>query len=296
MNNTRNRRSVISKNLHAQRAITANDIKTYVSQYNALFSDIYNKLLVKLQDRTDNISNFIVFVAESIKIISEEAASLHGYQKKELAIDLVKSVVESMPIDEEDKNVLRNFVYPSLDNTVDLFIAAGKGYLFLKKVEEEIEAECAKCQTKCSNIKCAGCRHNKAIRRSILLDVPRTGEGVVYLEQLTDVVYSNLRDMLSKKQVTVNNIIGIVTLAMQLVQQYGTLNGVEKKQVVVNAITRVVDEIPMNESDRIAVKAVVATTLSKTIDYVIAIANGEIDLFGQIEEGVARCKVMCGCN
>jgi hypothetical protein len=289
----------MNKNLHANKLISAEDIQKYCQEYNELFTDLFNKLLVRVKDKTDDVHNFIVFVSEAIKLLSDEAVELHGYQKKEMVIDLVKGVVETMPIDDEDKEKLKCFVFPSLDNTIDLFIAAAKGYLFLQKVEDKIEEGCAKCQARCGGGQCIGCRKashqekKKGVNTS--LAAPRDGEGAVLVENLTTVVYDRLRGMITHKQVTVSNIVAIVTLAMQLVQQYVTLTGQQKKYIVIHVINKLVAEIPMSDDDRLAVQALVSTTLDKTIDYVISVATGEVDLLGQIEETVGRCKAMCGC-
>lgn len=298
-NNKRNSKALRNKvhNKYIEKIVDAQDIQEYFEQYNELFTELLNKLVAKLKTKTDDACNFVVFVAEAVKIISEEAMMLHGYQKKEMVIDLVKSVVETMDIDEVEKTKLRNFIFPSIDNTIDLFIAAAKGYLFLQKVEQDIDEGCAKCQASCSGGGCGGCKKtkNKAKKPVKTLHVLRDGEGGVYLEGLVDVVYGKLHTMITNKTITVSNVIAIVTLTMQLVQQYASLTGQEKKYIVIHVVTKLVNEIPMNEDDRFAVQAIVNTTLDKTIDYVVAVANGEIDLLGQIEETVGRCKAMCGC-
>lgn len=288
---------------HANKLAIADDIQEYCEEYNELFTELYNKLLARVKDRLDDANHFITFVGEAICLLSEEAVALHGYQKKELVIDLVKGVVNNMTISDEDKDGLRNFVFPTLDNTVDLFIAAAKGYLFFKKVEDAIDNGCTKCTARCGPNRCKGCkkqqstakaRSKAAVSRDLI--VPLDEEGVVDVTALSNVVYDKLRGMITHKTVTVANIIGIVTMVMQLVQQFAGVEGSDKKKIVVNVISRLVKEIPMSPEDKMAVEAIVATTLDKTIDFVMAVANGDIDLLGIVEDHVARCKIMCGCT
>jgi hypothetical protein len=286
----------MSHSEHANRLVSAQDIQEYFDEYNKLFTELHNKLVSRIKDKLDHADNFIEFVGTAIQLLSEEAVSLHGFQKKELVIDLVKGVVEAMDVTEEEKEKIRKSVFPTLDNTVDLFIAAAKGYMFLRKAEQHIEDACSRCQARCIG-KCSGCRHktNKVKTAEEVLEAPRNEEGGVDITGLSNVVYDKLRSLITHKQVTISSIIGIVTLAMQLVQQFAGVSGEDKKKIVISVINRLIEEFPMSDEDRLAIKAVVATTLDKTIDFVIAIANGEIDLLGVIEDTVARCKLMCGC-
>lgn len=300
---TRNTRKIAKSNKshseHANKLAIAHDIQQYCEEYNQLFTELYNRLVANLKDKLDDTKNFTSFIVAAMQLLTSEAVALHGYQKKELVIDLVKGVVDNMTISEEDKTTLKNFVFPTLDNTIDLFVAAAKGYLFFKKVGDKVEEGCNKCFAKCAG-KCSGCKKTeapkaqKAPERNLV--VPRTEEGAVDVTGLSNVVYDKLRGLITHKQITIANIVGIVTLAMQLVQQFAGVEGADKKKIVINVITRLVHEFPMSEADKAAVEAIVATTLDKTIDFVVAVANGDIDLLGIVEDHVARCKAMCGCG
>lgn len=286
-----------SHSVHANKLALAENIQEYCEEYNELFTELYNKLIARLKDKLGDVNNFVAFVGEAICLLTDEAVAIHGYQKKEMVIDLVKGVVEDMAIPDEDKAALKKFVFPTLDNTIDLFIAVAKGYLYLKKVEDVVEEECAKCTARCAG-RCRGCKKEETTAKSATRELvaPRNGEGMVDVTELSNIVYDKIRGMITHKTVTIINIIGIVTLTMQLVQQFAGVEGADKKKIVINVINRLVKEIPMSDEDRVAVQAIVATTLDKTIDFVIAVANGEIDLLGMVEDGVARCKTMCGCK
>lgn len=291
----------MSHSQHANKLLNAVSIKEYFQEYNELFTELYNKLVVRVKDKLGDAKNFSDFVIEAIVLLKEEAHTLHGPDKKDLAIDLVESVVDSMTISDEDKAELKAKVFPTLGNTIDLFIAAAKGYMFLQKIDDAVDDACAKCTSKCGGGKCSGCKKADANAKSLsrtgeaTLEAPQSAEGGVDVTALSNVVYDELRGMITHKQIGVANIISIVTLAMQLVQQFAGVPGADKKAIVINVINRVVAEIPMSDADKAAVQAIVSTTLDKTIDFVVAVANGEIDLLGIVEDHVARCKAMCGC-
>lgn len=286
-------KKIMSHSVHANKLINAHDIKEYFIEYNALFTELYNKLVARVKDKMDDTHNFMTFVIEAIVLLKQEADTLHGYEKKELAIDMVKSIIDGMNISDEEKQELKDKVFPSLGSTIDALIAAAKGYLFLQKVQNNIEQ---KCNTKCfvkskkSNTKA----NVKSLRSGeATIEAPQSQDGTVDVTKLSNIVYDELRALVINKQITVANIISIVTLAMQLVQQFAGVSGANKKKIVVNVINRIVGEFPMSDADRAAVQAIVATTLDQTIDFIVGVANGDIDLIGMVEDGVARCKTMC---
>jgi hypothetical protein len=201
-----------------------------------------------------------------------------------------------MTISEEDRTQLKASIYPTLGSTIDLFIAVAKGYLFLQKIDDKIDAECAKCHAKCGGSKCGGCQKNKVITlRSgeALLEAPQTPDGAIDVTFLSNQVYDELRGMITHKQVTPESIIGIVALAMQLVQQFAGVAGADKKKIVMNVITKLINEIPMEDGLRSTLQMILSTTVDKTIDLIIGVASGEIDLIKIVQDGVAKCKLMC---
>lgn len=279
----------------------ARDIQQYVNEYNKLFTELHKKLIKKLNNQLNHANNFVDFISCAIQLLTQESVSLHGFQKKEMVIDLVKGVVETMKISDEDKEILKKCVFPTLDNTVDLFIAAAKGYMFLNETADIVEDGCTKCQAKCNGSKCFGCRHseNKRSKKnrstSTHKKAPLDMKGNIDITALSDIVYDKVKEMITHKQVTIANVIGIVTLAMQMVQQFAGVSGTDKKKIVISVVHRLLNEIPMDEADKFAIQVLVDVTLDKTIDFVVGIANGDIDLLGVMEETVTRCKIMCGC-
>ena len=79
--------------IHANKLLSASDIQEYFQEYNELFTELHGKLVVRLKGKLNDVNNFVDFVGAAMQLLTEEAVSLHGYQKKELVIDLVKKVV-----------------------------------------------------------------------------------------------------------------------------------------------------------------------------------------------------------
>lgn len=274
------------------------DIQEFCGTYKELFTKIHNRLLENVKDQLDQIQNYTNFVLITVQLLARERDNLHGFQKKEMVIDIVKGVVDNMTISDQEKQQIRDCIFPTLDNTVDLFIATAKGYLFLNKAKDYMTDSCIKCKKSCKEGGCFGCkrgkRHNKQFQPRVL-EPPIDGNGDVDITALSNIVYDQIRGVVTHKKITIANILSIVTLSMQLVQQFALVDGPNKKAIVLNVINRLMDELPVEETDKQAIKILIDTTLNKTIDLIIDIANGKVDLLGSIEDTVARCKLMCGC-
>jgi hypothetical protein len=275
----------------------AEDIEEYCQKFAEVFEDVYEEVSEFAKDKFDDASNLVDFLMEAMKAVGKHG-ELHGFDKKELVNDVVHKVIDDMTISFEEKDELRHKVAPHIGNIVEVMVAAAKGQLFLKKVGDKLEDygddvadSCQKCCAGCGS----GCKpkpqpQSVAPRSNVAKDVPIESGAV---DDLGVIIYEKLRKMISTKHVTLANIISVVGIIMQLVQQYPTLLGEQKKQIVKNVIYRVIAEFPMTETDRLALKGFLDGTLDKTIDYIIAVANGEIDIIGQVIDAVDKISESC---
>lgn len=263
----------------------ADNIQDYVEEYTKIFQNVYNNVLLFAKDKLDKADNVVDFLMLAMTAVNEHGR-LHGFEKKEIVKDVVAKLVETMTIDDEQKDELRRVVTPHLDETIDFMIAAAKGYLFLEKVGDKVEEGFQKC--------CLPCKRKS--RRRGGARQPKTFELPPHrsITGLADIIYDKVRGMITSKSVSISNIVSIVTIVMQFVQQYPALAGGEKKQIVKHVIYRLIDEIPINPLDREGIKAFLNTTLDKTIDYVISVARGDIDLIGKISDVIDKCGTSCG--
>ena len=261
------------------------NIEEYCADYSVKLQQLYDDVLVFAKTKLEDGDNIIDFLIEAMKKVCT-FTEIHGYEKKELVLDVVRKVIDIMTIKDDEKDRLRKNVAPFLDHIVDLMIASAKGYLFLEKVSDKAEEYA-------DDIAKSGCcgpfKPKKKLNNKKLKQLP-TERGV---NGLVDLVYDKIKSMISNRKVTVSNIVTIVTLCMQIVQQYPSLEGAEKKEVVKQVVYRIVEETNLSEEDKLSLKVFLDATLDKTIDFVIKVANGEIDIIGKVEEIVTRCTAMC---
>lgn len=261
-------------------------------EYNDMFAELYQDAKNKLQDKMSTVHDFVSIIVQTMVVLCEQE-SLHGYQKKDLVIDIAAKLIDDIEATEQEKATLRHYVFYTLGNTVDLFVATAKGYLMLQKAKQKVQVESTKC------LKRMHLKHLKQHKRDVeLSNESSNNESTnivppVDLQQLTDTVYDQLKSMIQNKTVNLSNIVNIASMAMQVIQQYTLVSGAQKKQVVMNVIGRLIAEIPMAESDRAILQSVVNVTLDKTIDLIIGIANGDINIMKTIDDGVAWCKKTC---
>lgn len=282
-------------------------ISQTLHEYNDMFNELYQDAKNKLKDKMSTVHDFVSIVVQTMVVLCEQE-SLHGYQKKEMVLDIAAKLIDDAEATEQEKATLRHYVFYTLGNTIDLFIATAKGYLMLRKAKQKVQVESTKCLHR---------MHLKTLKKGNKRDVIVGGGGdettnettnemtndstntitmivpPVDLQQLTDTVYDQLKSMIQNKTVNLSNIVNIASMAMQVIQQYTIVTGSQKKQVVMNVIGRLISEIPMAESDRAILQSVVNVTLDKTIDLIIGIANGDINIMKTIDDGVAWCKKTC---
>lgn len=269
-----------------------------IHEYNDMFAELYQDTKNKLQDKMSTVHDFVSIIVQTMVVLCEQE-SLHGYQKKDLVIDIAAKLIDDIEATEQEKATLRHYVFYTLGNTVDLFVATAKGYLMLQKAKQKVKIESTKC------LKRIHLKHLKQHKRDVELSNNESTNNElsnnelsniappVDLQQLTDTVYDQLKSMIQNKTVNLSNIVNIASMAMQVIQQYTLVSGAQKKQVVMNVIGRLIAEIPMAESDRAILQSVVNVTLDKTIDLIIGIANGDINIMKTIDDGVAWCKKTC---
>lgn len=250
---------------------------TALDEYNQIFVEVYQQMSEKLS----SIRDFVSIITNTMVLLNNQT-QLHGYQKKEMVLDLAAKLIEDMNVSEEEKTVLRHYVFSTLGNTVDLFIATAKGYLMLKKAKENMDKKCI--GGKCFSKKMTTVKRDMVVESVI---------APIDISQLTNDIYEQLKKIVQNKTINSSNIIQIATVAMQLIQQYMNIPGAQKKQIVMDVVSRLINEIQMNESDRDILRSIVSMTLDKTIDLVIGIANGDIDILKIIDDGIVFCKKTC---
>lgn len=104
-------------------------------------------------------------------------------------------------------------------------------------------------------------------------------------------LYLHLKKIVANKKVDANSILNVTLSAMLFVESYKTVTGEQKKEMVLQAIERVVNEIPNLEPEtRANLNLVMKLTLPGFIDNIIKVNNGELSVINN------ECMKKCSCN
>ena len=242
-----------------------------------VFNTLYAKLCSYLNPLDTTLHNFVPLLVKTMEIVHKWAQSLeksivvHGLQKKEIVISLMTQLSEKFG---EEKDKLVAIEHSIMDKLIDVFVAAEKGQYIFSEIKEEITTCCG---TKKANITKSQ-RKQKDASDSAPADV----------QTAVNQVYDSIKAMIVSKQFNASSFVTLVTMVMQLLGGLTQLSGPQKKDVAIQVITKLVQEIPIPGIDQATATALINTTLSKMIDFIIAAANGQFN-FTQIVEQVKGC-------
>lgn len=250
-----------------------------IAEHLELYDLAYDRFKKLTEGRKIDAGNIIVFVTLAMEI-ANQFTEFQGFEKKELVLELMDRLVDEMPMDEEDRQIIQTHFKVTLERTIDILISAAGGRLELGD-EVSQPVGCFPCFGVRSKKKK---RKNKKKNRKVLR---RQALRTTTVQELVDIIYDQVKKSVSNKKLRPANVIILVTITMQVVEQYPHLQGYEKKEIALNVIERILLEIPMNEEDRVLVQLLFRTTISRTIDYIIFAANGALDM-----TAIASC---CPC-
>lgn len=241
-------------------------------EFDALFEKL-NSFFMQIEHTADNFVDVLVKAMEMVEEWSRglgEKLKIHGLEKKELVEGLIEKLADKF---ESGADVVQLHVKYWMDKLIDILVTAAKGQLHFN---ETIKAGCGPCKK----------TNSKKVKAHA------TPKDVGEVDKVIEQVHNEVKNAIVNKQFTASNFIVLVTLVMQVVEKAPQLTGPEKKEVAVKVIKRLILEIPMPGADKEAIGIIVETTLSKTIDFIIAAANGEFD-FGKIVEQWKSCFPCC---
>jgi len=109
-------------------------------------------------------------------------------------------------------------------------------------------------------------------------------------QQAFDRIYNAVRASIVDKKLTGGRVTIMITTAMTAVERLGNLSGPEKKDLVLHVLDRIVDEIPVDESEKDAIRAALALA-PVVIDSIVSAAKGQLGSIGKSSHG--KCCVIC---
>lgn len=99
-------------------------------------------------------------------------------------------------------------------------------------------------------------------------------------QKLADQVYDRVNAAIEAKHLTIVSITTLIATAMAEAEKITTLNGEQKKELVVHVVSRLVDEMPADQEDREAIRATAAVMMPSIIDAIVAAASGQFGING----------------
>jgi len=105
-----------------------------------------------------------------------------------------------------------------------------------------------------------------------------------------DMIYDVAKASIVTEKVTVSGVTIMVTAAMGAVEKIKSLNGSQKKELVLHVVNRIVGEIPADDEDKQAIQAAAALA-PVLIDTLVNAARGGLGIGGK--NGVGCSCVIC---
>ncbi len=99
------------------------------------FVDALKSAQDKLKDKEINIANIMSIVQVTMEAV--ELTKVKGEKQKDLAVKLIKKIIEDAPIsDDKEKFLLDMLKEGVISSTIDLVVAASKGEIDINSVKE----------------------------------------------------------------------------------------------------------------------------------------------------------------
>ena len=99
------------------------------------FVDALKSAQDKLKDKEINVANIMSIVQITMEAV--ELTKVKGEKQKDLAVKLIKQIIEDAPIsDDKEKFLLDMLKEGVIGSTIDLVVAASKGELDINSVKE----------------------------------------------------------------------------------------------------------------------------------------------------------------
>ena len=169
---------------------------------------------------SSNWMNLVTLVVQSVDDIKD----LNGYDKKDLALDIIDSSVKHLNI--TDNNISKALLSrESLDNTIDLLISASKGQLDLNKIKNFTISLCIS-------------SFNKK-KYEPIIDINNINSNLEFYDEL-------IKDF-KNKEINISNWMSIVTRVMQDVEKLKTLSGPEKKDLTIQITVKIFKNLNLKD-------------------------------------------------
>jgi hypothetical protein len=121
------------------------------------------------------------------------------------------------------------------------------------------------------------------------------------MDKLVDNIYDRIKakyHIFEDRKVDLAEVVDIIGAIMEIVEAFkatdGPLNGTQKKDIVIDVMARLADDLPMDSTKRVIVNSFVDYILPFVIDKIIQASKGELDINKKIEEAKKASSWCCG--
>lgn len=132
---------------------------------------------------------------------------------------------------------------------------------------------------------------DEPIKTNVVQDAIASVDVSKYNLNIFDELYAKIRGIIANKEFNAGNWISLVTMSMEMVETLPHLTGHEKRDLVVDLVTKLVGEIPMAENQRVIVQSILSTALPVIIDVIVDSSLG-VYAINLMEAAQKKCN---GC-
>lgn len=138
--------------------------------------------------------------------------------------------------------------------------------------------------------------HSKSSNSSVSINLELTDICQNEINETTTLIMSlveKLKTSFDQYTLNENNMIDYVVRIMSLVEQQQNLSGFEKKAVVIEVLTRLVDDSnKLNSESKTVLKNIIKIVVPGVIETIVSATKGLISVNKKVEESVKKC---CFC-
>lgn len=103
-------------------------------------------------------------------------------------------------------------------------------------------------------------------------------KGTLFYSQIRNKLSNNIVDILNDKNITVNNVSSILIENMKIVEQYRSLTGYDKKELIMEGFYDYIDNNILTETEASKSKIIIKNLIPNLIDIIIKIDKKEIKI------------------
>ena len=103
---------------------------------------------------------------------------------------------------------------------------------------------------------------------------------------------NNIKKSLTDKKISISNVVNVIVKTVAIVEKYKCLNGMEKKNLVIKVISRLIDDSKLNEDDQKSLMEIVEKTGYQIIDAIIFVSKGKLfdNIFKKTKKWFSSCR------